>query len=80
MTNRGIPSCQIQNVPALMVLQFSRFLEILFLTMAGRIYIIEIVFQNQDVSFLRIVLSSLRSANQHDLWLVMYMEHGMLWS
>ena len=51
-----------------------------FLTMADRISIVEMVFQVQDVSFLRIVLRSLRSANQHDLWLIMNVERGMLWS
>ena len=48
--------------------------------MAGRITIVEMMFQIQDVSFLRIVLRSSRSVNQYDLWLVMDMERGMLWS
>ena len=48
--------------------------------MADRISNVEIVFQIQDVSYLWIVIRSLRSANQHDLWLVMDIERGMLWS
>ena len=48
--------------------------------MAGRISIVEMVFRIKDVSFLRIVIRSLRSANQHDLWLVMDMERGMICS
>ena len=48
--------------------------------MDDHIYTVEMVFQIQDVTFLRIVPLSSRSANQHDLWLVMDIECGMLWS
>ena len=44
------------------------------------ISIVEMVFQTQDVPYLIIVLRSLRSLNQHDLYLVMDIERGMLWS
>ena len=59
---------------------FIHFPTFYFLTMTDRISIVEMVFQIKDVSYLRIVLRSLRSANQHDLLLVMDIEHGMLWS
>ena len=48
--------------------------------MANRIFIVKMVFQIQDVSYLIIVLRSSQSANQHELYLVMDIEHGMLWS
>ena len=48
--------------------------------MDDRISIVEMVFQIQDVSYLKIVLRYSRSANQHDLYLVMDIECGMLWS
>ena len=48
--------------------------------MDGHISIVEMVFQIQDVSFFRIDLRPLRSANQHDLWLIMDIERGMLLS
>ena len=48
--------------------------------MASRISIVEIVFQIQDIYFLRIIIRVSRSVNQHDLWFVMDMERGMLWS
>ena len=55
------------------------FVECDFLTLSGHISIVEMVFQIQDVNFLRIIICSSRSANQHDLWLVIDMERGMLW-
>ena len=48
--------------------------------MSDPISIVEMVFQIQDVSHLRIVLRSQRSANQHDLYLVMDIERGIFWS
>ena len=48
--------------------------------MADCISIVEMVFQIQDVYYLRIVLCSSLSVNQHDLLLVMDIERGMLWS
>ena len=47
--------------------------------MDGRISIVEIVFQIQDVSYLRIVIRSLQCLNQHDLYLVMDIERGTVW-
>ena len=48
--------------------------------MSDCISIVETVFQIQDVSYLIIVLRSSQSVNQHDLYLVMDIERGMLWS
>ena len=48
--------------------------------MADSISIFKMVFQIQDVSYLIIVPRSLQSVNQHDLYLFMDIERGMLWS
>ena len=47
--------------------------------MANPISIVEMMIQIQNFFFLKIVLHSSRSVNQHDLWLVMDIENGMLW-
>ena len=44
------------------------------------ISIFGMVLQIQDISYLTIVIRSLRSANQHDLYLVIDIERGMIWS
>ena len=46
--------------------------------MADRISIFEMVFQIQDVSYLRIFIHSSQIANRHDLWLVVDIERDML--